>query len=61
MLRQDDALLAGGPLLTSATCPYRGLTPYDVDDSEAFFGRDDDIRTCLELLRNRQALAVVGP
>lgn len=61
ILRQDESLLAGDPLATSAICPYRGLTPYGIDDSESFFGRDEDVRVCLDLLRSHGSLAVVGP
>ena len=35
--------------------------PYDVDDTEAFFGRDRDIRACTERLEAEGVLAVVGP
>ncbi len=61
ILRQDDSLLAHVTRPTSSTCPYRGLMPYDVEDSESFFGRDNDVYTCLELLKTRNALSVVGP
>ncbi len=61
ILRQDESLLTEGSVPASVTCPYQGLTPYDVDDSDAFFGRDDDVRACLDLLRSRDTLAVVGP
>ncbi len=62
ILRQDDSLLAGAAIPTSsATCPYQGLTSYDVDDSEGYFGRDADLADCLELLRSKGVLAVVGP
>ena len=61
ILRQDDSLLAGGPVPTTGTCPYRGLLPFDLDDHEAFFGRDDDVRACLDILRERGAVSVVGP
>ena len=61
ILRQDESLLAHGSKPTSSTCPYQGLTPYNVDDSESFFGRDNDVRECLALLRNRNTLSVVGP
>ena len=61
ILRQDESLLAGGPLPTTGTCPYRGLLPYDLDDPEAFFGRDDDVRACLDIVRERGAVSVVGP
>ncbi len=41
--------------------PYPGLLPFDLDDHEAFFGRDDDVRACLDILRERGAVSVVGP
>ncbi|WP_310529380.1 BTAD domain-containing putative transcriptional regulator, partial [Nocardioides sp.] len=61
MLRHDPSLVAEGLLPTSGRCPYRGLRPYDVDDSESFFGRDDDVQTCLKVLNTCSVLAVVGP
>ncbi len=61
ILRQDDSLLARGSIPPSPICPYRGLTSYDVDDSESFFGRDDDVHACLALLKTRNTLSVVGP
>jgi hypothetical protein len=61
ILRQDVSLQAGGPVPTTGTCPYRGLLPFDLDDHEAFFGRDDDVRTCLDILRQRGAVSIVGP
>ena len=61
ILRQDGSLLTGGPIPTTGTCPYRGLLPFDLDDHEAFFGRDDDARACLSILRERGAVSVVGP
>ena len=42
------SLLAGARSATTSLCPYQGLLPYDVDDSESFFGRDDDVRACLD-------------
>ena len=61
ILRQDDSLLVGGLLPASPTCPYRGLSPYDVDDAESFFGREPDLLVCLDLLRRSGSLTVVGP
>ena len=61
ILRQDDTLLARVPVPTTGFCPYRGLLPFDLDDHEAFFGRDDDVRACLDILRERGAVSVVGP
>jgi WD40 repeat protein/DNA-binding SARP family transcriptional activator len=61
ILRQDAALLSNGVTPTSARCPYQGLMPYDVGDAESFFGRDADVRACLELLASSNTLAVLGP
>ena len=45
ILRQDPSLVAEAVRTEpSATCPYLGLVPYDVGDSEGFFGRDDHHR-----------------
>jgi WD40 repeat protein/class 3 adenylate cyclase len=41
--------------------PYRGLVPYDVDDDEAFFGREREIYACLQRITESSLLAVVGP
>jgi DNA-binding SARP family transcriptional activator/WD40 repeat protein len=62
ILRQDPSLLvSSAPLEASATCPYLGLVPYDVGDTEAFFGREADIAACLGRLADTGVLAVVGP
>ncbi len=62
ILRQDPALLAGvAPGEPSATCPYLGLVPYDVEDAEAFFGRDADVTAGLQRLAVAGVLTVVGP
>lgn len=51
ILRQDPALVAAAmPIVTSPVCPYRGLVPFDVDDADAFFGRDVEIGECLRRL-----------
>lgn len=61
ILRQDPSLATGAAVEPSATCPYRGLLPYEAEDSDAFFGRDADVAACLRRLRERGVLAVVGP
>ena len=62
ILRQDPSLVATAARNEpSATCPYLGLLPYDVGDSEGFFGRDSEIGECLRRLATVHALAVVGP
>jgi DNA-binding SARP family transcriptional activator/WD40 repeat protein len=62
ILQQDPSLAVGDALTQpSAQCPYQGLVPYDVDDSEAFFGRADDVARCLRRLGEKSAVVVVGP
>jgi DNA-binding SARP family transcriptional activator/WD40 repeat protein len=66
ILRQDATLNAGvglgaGITASTARCPYQGLKPYDVEDADRFFGRQDDVDACLEILRRTSLLALVGP
>ena len=62
ILRQDPSLAANAvPTETSPRCPYQGLVPYDVDDADAFFGREADAATCLARLDEVGAVVVVGP
>jgi WD40 repeat protein/DNA-binding SARP family transcriptional activator len=62
ILQQDPSLLVEPALQEPSTvCPYRGLMPYDIDDSDTFFGRDADLAACLERLSTVGVLAVVGP
>ena len=62
ILRQDPTLVVEGVLPESgATCPYRGLLPYDVGDSDAFFGRDAEVADCRRRLTALGVLVVVGP
>ena len=62
ILRQDPSLAAAVALPeANATCPYRGLLPYDVGDADTYYGRDDDVTIGLERLASVGALAVVGP
>ena len=52
ILRQDPSLVVRAALPEpSPVCPYRGLLPYDVEDADAFFGREADIAACLDRLR----------
>jgi DNA-binding SARP family transcriptional activator/WD40 repeat protein len=62
ILRQDESL-AGPPLpaTTSPHCPYKGLSAFDVDDADAFFGRDDEVAACLQRLQTTTLLVVAGP
>lgn len=62
ILRQDETLLAPpAPPTISDQCPYKGLAPYDVDDTETFFGRDGEIDNCVERLHMNPLLVVTGP
>lgn len=44
----------------SARNPFPGLRPFEPEESEFFFGREDDIYELLERLRRVRFLAVVG-
>ena len=62
LLRQDPSLdRRRCAREVSAVCPYRGLLPYDAEDADSFFGREDDVAACLRRLRDSGVLAVVGP
>lgn len=63
ILAQDPALQAAGEVVlpASATCPYKGLRSYGVDDAETFFGREDAVAEALHRLGSSPFLAVVGP
>jgi DNA-binding SARP family transcriptional activator len=62
ILAQDESLVAvpAAPTI-SEHCPYKGLVPYDVADSEMFFGRDNEVVACLERLAASPLLVVTGP
>jgi WD40 repeat protein/class 3 adenylate cyclase len=42
-------------------CPYKGLVPFEPEDSEFFFGREELVATLVERLEDAPFLAVVGP
>jgi WD40 repeat protein len=62
ILQQDPALVAKtSPTEPLAASPYLGLIAYDVGDSAAFFGREQDVTACLRRLDDAGVLSVVGP
>ncbi len=61
ILRQDPALSPPLEKHVSDVCPYRGLLAYRSEDADAYFGREDDVSSCLRRLRDTGVLAVVGP
>lgn len=60
ILRQDASLLVADAPAPSATCPWLGLKPYGMEDADWFFGRDQDISACLDILARTSVLALVG-
>jgi DNA-binding SARP family transcriptional activator/WD40 repeat protein len=63
ILQQDPSLLdvpnrIGG---ASATCPYRGLRPYDAQDADLFHGRAGVVAEAVRRLEEFPLLLVVGP
>jgi DNA-binding SARP family transcriptional activator/WD40 repeat protein/energy-coupling factor transporter ATP-binding protein EcfA2 len=46
-----------GPVL----CPYKGLAPFDIDDAECFFGREQLVAELVAHLVGAPLLGVVGP
>jgi DNA-binding SARP family transcriptional activator/WD40 repeat protein len=61
LLRQDPALEAPAVEPESGACPYPGLLPYEVSDSEAFFGREDGVAAALRTLDRAGVVTVAGP
>ncbi|MFN8469043.1 MAG: effector-associated domain EAD1-containing protein [Caldilineaceae bacterium] len=43
------------------SCPYPGLNQYKREDSDRFFGREDETLQALDKLRRHPVLAVIGP
>jgi WD40 repeat protein len=42
-------------------CPYKGLAPFDIDDAECFFGREQLVAELVARLVGTRMLGVVGP
>jgi WD40 repeat protein/DNA-binding SARP family transcriptional activator/energy-coupling factor transporter ATP-binding protein EcfA2 len=62
VLRQDPALTVATALPRPvARCPYPGLLPYEVEDTDFFFGRSADLAACRRRLEESGALVLVGP
>ena len=63
ILQQDPSLLdvpnrIGG---SSATCPYRGLRPFDAQDADFYFGRAGIVAEAVRRLGEFRLLLVAGP
>ena len=61
ILEQDPELAQPARGRVGEHCPYKGLVPYDADDADLFFGRDDEIAAARVRLDNVRLLAVAGP
>ncbi len=48
------------PLPPESVGPFRGLGRFEEDDRDVFFGRTSEIASCLELLRTRGLVALIG-
>jgi WD40 repeat protein/class 3 adenylate cyclase len=42
-------------------CPYKGLVPFDVDDADVFFGREQLVEELVDRLDEAPFLAIVAP
>ena len=42
-------------------CPYKGLVPFEPEDSDLFFGREEFVSALVKRLEDSAFLAVVGP
>jgi DNA-binding SARP family transcriptional activator len=61
ILRQDPELDAPTSRpAPSADCPYQGLEAFGIEDSDEFFGREDETERILERLRPGTLLALAG-
>lgn len=61
VLKHDGSLDPPSPRPTvSADCPYQGLTPFEPEDHENYFGRADEIERCLTRLRSIRHLVLTG-
>jgi hypothetical protein len=47
--------------LREVTAPYPGLRPFDSNESEIFFGREEHTDRLLAILQREHFLAVIGP
>jgi WD40 repeat protein/DNA-binding SARP family transcriptional activator len=55
LVARDD--VGEGPVV----CPYKGLAPFDADDADYFFGREQLVAGLVARLAGASLLAVVGP
>jgi DNA-binding SARP family transcriptional activator len=61
VLRHDPRLEPPSPAPSVSTdCPYQGLTPFDPDDHELYFGRSAEVDRCLARLRADGFLVLAG-
>ena len=62
ILRQDEGLISPvGPPTITQHCPYKGLSPYEGDDADTFFGRAGEIAACLARVDTTPLLVIAGP
>jgi hypothetical protein len=49
------------PPLPPPDCPYPGMKPFGLSDSDRFFGREEEIEKLLKCLRLHPFITVIGP
>ncbi|NET37730.1 MAG: hypothetical protein F6K19_37925, partial [Cyanothece sp. SIO1E1] len=60
LTRANGSLQPKQPTETEAICPYQGLTFFDLEHADYFFGREELTHQLIEKLRNHPFCAVVG-
>ena len=60
-IRERSRLVAAGALADGATCPFKGLAPFEAADAELFFGRERLVAELVARLVGATFLGVVGP
>jgi WD40 repeat protein/DNA-binding SARP family transcriptional activator len=62
ILRHDPSLLiVSSDGASTGVCPYRGLSSFDIDDADAYFGRERVVAACLTRIGSDHPLVLVGP
>ncbi len=61
LLAELEALLPGRPVTRTRESPFTGLSAFQGEDADRFFGRENDIIDLVSRVRRQPLVAVVGP